>query len=187
MSAPVGWTRCTSDEERRQRIFEAKRRYREKNRAVLNAKSSAAYWANVEESRKYAREFVKEWYKKNKERLKPKKREANIRWYHSKKNDPVFKEKKRGHTRKYCQKHKPKKAADSAKRRAIIRYSLTVKPASKNRILRFYEMANRVTKCTGIPHEVDHIIPLARGGHHHESNLQILPENLNRSKGAKIL
>jgi|JI10StandDraft_1071094.scaffolds.fasta_scaffold1037158_2 5-methylcytosine-specific restriction endonuclease McrA len=32
---------------------------------------------------------------------------------------------------------------------------------------------------------VDHIIPLARGGRHHESNLQLLPIGLNMRKGAK--
>lgn len=32
---------------------------------------------------------------------------------------------------------------------------------------------------------VDHIIPLARGGLHHEHNLQILPIGLNMRKGVK--
>lgn len=32
---------------------------------------------------------------------------------------------------------------------------------------------------------VDHIIPLARGGLHHENNLQILPIGLNMRKGVK--
>lgn len=36
-------------------------------------------------------------------------------------------------------------------------------------------------------HEVDHIIPLAKGGLHHQDNLQYLTVRENRSKGAKIL
>jgi len=30
---------------------------------------------------------------------------------------------------------------------------------------------------------VDHVIPLARGGLHHEDNLQILPAGINMRKG----
>jgi 5-methylcytosine-specific restriction endonuclease McrA len=37
----------------------------------------------------------------------------------------------------------------------------------------------------GIPHEVDHIIPLAKGGLHHPSNLQVIPASVNRRKSAK--
>jgi 5-methylcytosine-specific restriction endonuclease McrA len=36
-------------------------------------------------------------------------------------------------------------------------------------------------------HEVDHIIPLSKGGKHHEDNLQYLPIVENRRKGNKIL
>ena len=35
-------------------------------------------------------------------------------------------------------------------------------------------------------YEVDHIIPLSRGGLHHENNLQRLPKKENGSKGDKI-
>ena len=35
-------------------------------------------------------------------------------------------------------------------------------------------------------HEVDHIIPVSRGGLHHEDNLQYLPVTENRKKGNRI-
>lgn len=35
--------------------------------------------------------------------------------------------------------------------------------------------------------EVDHIIPLAKGGLHCETNMQLLPASLNRSKGATLV
>ena len=53
-----------------------------------------------------------------------------------------------------------------------------------------YDVAARVTMCTGIPHEVDHIVPL-RGaigrrrvvsGLHVEHNLRVVPRTVNRSK-----
>lgn len=33
---------------------------------------------------------------------------------------------------------------------------------------------------------VDHIIPLSKGGLHHEDNLQYLPKNINLRKGSKL-
>jgi len=50
-----------------------------------------------------------------------------------------------------------------------------------------FQTSSRVSKCIGIPHEVDHIIPLSKGGYHIHTNLQILPLRINRRKGSKIL
>lgn len=63
--------------------------------------------------------------------------------------------------------------------------------ASKFRdTLPFYEEAYRRTQATGIPHVVDHIIPL-RGtpvhGWHEVGNLQVLTSAENLAKGNKIL
>ena len=49
----------------------------------------------------------------------------------------------------------------------------------------FYESARRVTQCLGIPHEVDHIVPLQGetvSGLHVPENLRVIPRSLNRSK-----
>lgn len=40
---------------------------------------------------------------------------------------------------------------------------------------------------TGVPHEIDHIIPISKGGLHHRHNWQILTAFENRSKGNKII
>jgi len=60
--------------------------------------------------------------------------------------------------------------------------------ADRKKIRSFYIEAARLTKETGIPHEVDHIIPLKGrtvSGLHHEGNLQILTQEQNRKKANK--
>ena len=55
------------------------------------------------------------------------------------------------------------------------------------KINEIYCKAKQLTKETGIPHEVDHIIPISKGGKHHEDNLQILTAIENRKKHTKIM
>ena len=49
----------------------------------------------------------------------------------------------------------------------------------------FYLEARRLTKETGILHEVDHIKPIAAGGLHCQTNLQVLTKEENMKKGSK--
>lgn len=59
----------------------------------------------------------------------------------------------------------------------------------KEKISEFYEYAAMLTAVTGIPHEVDHIIPLQGknvSGLHCPENLQILTRSQNRSKGHRV-
>lgn len=42
-------------------------------------------------------------------------------------------------------------------------------------------------KITGRPYHVDHVIPIARGGKHHEDNLVVMFGPANESKGDKII
>jgi hypothetical protein len=52
-----------------------------------------------------------------------------------------------------------------------------------------YTEARRLTEQTGIPHEVDHIVPLQgreAQGMHEPSNLQIITRSENRSKSNKV-
>ena len=49
-----------------------------------------------------------------------------------------------------------------------------------------YQDAKRLTEETGVQYEVDHIIPLAKGGPHLPWNLQVITKAENLSKGARI-
>ena len=61
--------------------------------------------------------------------------------------------------------------------------------ANPDAIEAFYKEAARLTRVTGIVHEVDHVYPL-RGktvsGLHCEANLQVVPQSVNRRKSNKL-
>lgn len=53
------------------------------------------------------------------------------------------------------------------------------------RVDEMYWLAKDLYAVSGQEYHVDHIVPIARGGLHHPDNLQILPSDINQSKGAK--
>lgn len=59
--------------------------------------------------------------------------------------------------------------------------------ADHEKINYFYIQAEKLTEETGIMHHVDHIIPLSKGGLHHQDNLQVLTAFENIKKGNKLL
>ena len=84
---------------------------------------------------------------------------------------------------KNWRKNNPEKVA---KQYGLRNSSIRPDNANLEKIQEIYKECYRITKETGIPHEVDHIIPVSKGGLHHEDNLQILTRNENRRKSNKI-
>jgi 5-methylcytosine-specific restriction endonuclease McrA len=75
----------------------------------------------------------------------------------------------------------------AAKRRSRRRNALLMLHRDQEQIINtIYDCSRRVSKCLNIPHEVDHIIPISRGGYHIHTNMQIIPMRLNRSKSDKL-
>ncbi len=74
--------------------------------------------------------------------------------------------------------------AINAKRRAY-KINQTPTNADMEKIAEIYATCIQMSKDTGIPHHVDHIQPLSKGGLHHEDNLQILTATENRKKHDK--
>lgn len=74
----------------------------------------------------------------------------------------------------------------AAKRRARVKNQLP-DDVNFDIIKNIYLECRRISQETGIPHEVDHIVPIAEGGLHHQDNLQIITMCENRKKGSKIL
>ena len=86
------------------------------------------------------------------------------------------------------ERNKHKYLASAAKRRAV-ELQATPSWADKEAILRIYEECQRISQETGIPHEVDHDIPLISKlvcGLHVEHNLKVLTMVENRRKNNKF-
>ncbi len=79
-------------------------------------------------------------------------------------------------------------AANGAKRRAWKRKQTPPLTLTEHQqVAAIYKRCQDLTESTGIPHHVDHIMPLSKQGDHHPNNLQILTAAENMKKGAKIL
>ena len=85
---------------------------------------------------------------------------------------------------KYRIRHTDKINAYSNARRARKLGQCSVMSNIERTVLKaFYATARRFREVTGEPYHVDHIMPLAKGGAHHPSNLQVLKAIENLKKG----
>jgi 5-methylcytosine-specific restriction endonuclease McrA len=78
----------------------------------------------------------------------------------------------------------PHRTHYKARKRAATQEQLPIE--EKRKIWAIYRRARQLTEQTGIPHEVDHIIPLAKGGKHESANLQVLTAHENRKKSSLL-
>lgn len=83
--------------------------------------------------------------------------------------------------KEYAKKNHVKLADKQARRRTLLMSRLHP-DADLEAIAKVYCECDRISNESRVPHEVDHIIPISRGGWHHQDNLQIITENLNRRK-----
>jgi hypothetical protein len=92
-------------------------------------------------------------------------------------------------SRKWREDNKPLIAARSALRRARI-LKRTPAWADKQAIRCMYEIAHRISKCTGLEWHVDHVLPLNGrevSGLHIHTNMQIIPAKANHTKSNKMV
>jgi 5-methylcytosine-specific restriction endonuclease McrA len=117
--------------------------------------------------------YMKEWHEKNKKACKIYRKKYNLE------NKEFFKE--------YRQKNKAVINARTRKRQAakLLRTPAWLTETHIERMENQYKLAVLLTKVTGSPWEVDHIIPLQGekvSGLHVPANLQVIPRAENRSK-----
>jgi hypothetical protein len=80
--------------------------------------------------------------------------------------------------------------AECERRRTATKLQATPAWADPAAMQQYYHEAARLTRETGLPHEVDHIVPL-RGrevcGFHVQNNLRVIPATINRDKAFKLI
>ncbi len=126
------------------------------------------------------REKNREWYQNNRERHAA----CGRRWAEENRD------KTRAAVRGWAEKYPEKIAAKVRKRQAaLLNRCALLTPEKEAQIVALYAEAQRLSKEMGIPHHVDHVIPL-RGktvsGLHLPENMQIIPAADNLRKGTKV-
>lgn len=66
------------------------------------------------------------------------------------------------------------------------RTKVKISPGEEARVQMLYHISSWITQHVGVIMNVDHIIPLARGGKHVLSNLQVITQEENFKKGCKV-
>ena len=129
---------------------------------------------HTEEERKEAKKvYRKRYYEKNKDKYRKYREE----------NRDLYREASLKHHR-----NNPEKINALNNARYAAKKQRLAKWADKKAIEEFYALARKMTEETGVPHEVDHIIPLHGklvSGLHVESNLQVITEAANCTKSNK--
>ena len=116
------------------------------------------------------------YYSSNSEKVK-----ANVKLY-SENN----KEKLSAYRKAWAESRPDRTAAQAGKGTALNRGGSTSEIYDLELCVPFYEEARRLSKETGVLHHVDHIVPLAKGGLHCQTNLQVLTAVENIQKGDSV-
>jgi hypothetical protein len=156
--------------------FDCKRYRYKKQISNPQRENYAKEWRNSNKNK--TSEYTKKWNANNKN----KRRQIEYDWKSRNPDKVKLYNKKSG--AKWATNNKGKRNAIDMRRKASL-IQRTPKWADLKKIKDFYIEAERLTKETGIPHEVDHIIPLQGklvSGLHVHNNLQILTRSENRSK-----
>lgn len=157
---------------------------REFNRARwMRANNSPAKQRWKEENKERLRQYSRAWIDRNPEQ----RREIEKNW--KSRNPDRVAEYNAKSGAKWSRENSGKRNALTMKRKAA-KLQRTPPWVDHSEIKEIYDLAAEVSKKTGVPHEVDHIIPLhgrAVSGLHVPWNLQVITRRANRSKGIRLI
>lgn len=131
-----------------------------------------------ERAKEYRRAKARQHYADNRER------QIELTREYRKKNREQILEKNRA---RYMANPEPAKAA--AEKRRAARIQRTVPWSDDEKMNEIYRASREISEITGVPHDVDHVMPMqGRGvsGLHHQDNLLIVPRSVNASKSNKF-
>ncbi|MHA2218192.1 MAG: HNH endonuclease signature motif containing protein [Candidatus Hodarchaeales archaeon] len=164
-----------------ERIMKREHRYWNDNKEYLkechkrwslnNPEYQKQYYENNKERIK---KYYKRYYKDNKDHIS----KCNKQW------SAENKELKKKCSKQWKTNNKSKVNAYTAKRLAT-KKNQTPNSANNKKIEYMYYMAQKISETFAKEYQVDHIIPISKGGLHHESNLQVLEATLNQEKHNK--
>lgn len=158
------------------------REYRSKNKDAYSSRRRAYYQENLDKERARRRADNKKHYEKRSETAKRYKEANKDRVRDAMK---AWREKNVDNIRAYRRRNRDYVTARAAVRRARLAVPSWVTGEEKKQMRQIYRKARQLSDATGIPHEVDHIIPLQGDlvcGLHVPSNLRITTQFENRSK-----
>jgi len=94
-------------------------------------------------------------------------------------------ERSRERNRAWYRDNKPEASAIRARRRARLKGS--ERGGDPSEIAKVYALASALTERFGVPYHVDHLMPLAKGGSHHQDNLVVMRADWNIAKGSRVI
>lgn len=158
-------------------------------RAAIRARAREVGKNNPE---RIAGKAEKDRIRNQREEVKARRRELQrFRYARALKSDPKYIADRKNRTAEWAKLNRDVVNAKTAKRRAARRRALPrwISEAEREEMRLMYSVASRVSRETGVCHEIDHIFPLQSEsvcGFHVPSNLQLLSQTANRSKGNKF-
>ena len=175
-----------------EKIAAAKKKYRKTKHGRETEAVSSKKWR--EKNKGKCREDFRKWVREMSPEQRVKSLQGRRDWYqrNRKKADTLTKKwaaKNKDKVRGYAQKHRDEnkgKYAAYRMNRIAIQKSATLPDTDLGAIRDIYRECNEKTKRCKRDYHVDHIIPLSKGGAHHQDNLRIITAHQNLVKWNKF-
>jgi len=179
-----------TDEEKRERRKASGRAYNERNKDKVKAYKKQWRFKNKDKVKAYTKAYDVNYRDNNKDKIK-----AYSKAYYWKNKDSqnaknkAYRDNNKDKVKAYSKAYKENnryRINSLASERRCRRFFATCKTSIKARREMIYLIASEISLETGIAHDVDHIIPISKGGINHEDFLMVTTYKYNCQKHAKL-